>query len=91
MNTIVEITATDPLMPAVYALRHKVFVLEQGVPQELEVDEDDKVATHLAALSCGQVIGTLRVAHHLRTATIGRMASRRSCSPVTELTSALPW
>jgi predicted GNAT family N-acyltransferase len=74
LNTIVEIRATDPLMPAVYALRHKVFVIEQGVPQELEVDEDDKVATHLAALSGGQVIGTLRVVHHGRAATIGRMA-----------------
>jgi predicted GNAT family N-acyltransferase len=47
LSTIVEIRATDPLMSAVYALRHEVFVLEQGVPEELEIDEDDKVATHL--------------------------------------------
>jgi len=46
LGTIVEIRATDPLMPAVYALRHEVFVVEQGVPEELEVDEDDDVATH---------------------------------------------
>jgi predicted GNAT family N-acyltransferase len=51
LSTIVEIRATDPLMSAVYALRHEVFVVEQGVPEEFEIDEDDKVATHLAALS----------------------------------------
>jgi predicted GNAT family N-acyltransferase len=74
LSTIVEILATNPLMSAVYALRHEVFVLEQQVPEELEVDEDDKVATHLAALSDGKVIGTLRIVHHERTAKIGRMA-----------------
>jgi predicted GNAT family N-acyltransferase len=74
LNTIVEIQTTDPLMSAVYALRHDVFVLEQGVPEELEVDEDDNVAIHLAALSDGHVIGTLRILRHGRTAKIGRMA-----------------
>jgi ElaA protein len=74
LSTIVEIQATDPLMSAVYALRHDVFVVEQGVPEELEVDEDDKVAAHLAALSDGHVIGTLRILRHGRTAKIGRMA-----------------
>ena len=72
--TIVDIQATDPLMPAVYALRHEVFVVEQGVPEELEVDEDDGVAAHLAALSDGHVIGTLRILRQGRTAKIGRMA-----------------
>src|SRR5262249_52822098 len=61
-------------MSAVYALRHDVFVVEQGVPEELEVDEDDKVAAHLAALSGGRVIGTLRILRHGRIAKVGRMA-----------------
>lgn len=61
-------------MSAVYALRREVFVIEQGVPEELEVDEDDKVAAHLAALSDGRVIGTLRILRNERTAKIGRMA-----------------
>jgi predicted GNAT family N-acyltransferase len=74
LTTIVEIDATDPLMSAVYALRREVFVVEQGVPEELEVDENDKVAAHLAALSDGRVIGTLRIVRHERTAKIGRMA-----------------
>lgn len=74
MTTIVEIRATDPLMSAVYALRREVFVIEQGVPEELEVDEDDKIAAHLAAFSDGHVIGTLRIVRNERTAKIGRMA-----------------
>jgi predicted GNAT family N-acyltransferase len=61
-------------MSAVYALRRKVFVIEQGVPEELEVDENDKIAAHLVALSDGDVIGTLRIVRHERTAKIGRMA-----------------
>ena len=55
-------------------MRREVFVIEQGVPEELEVDENDKVAAHLAALSDGHVIGTLRIIRHERTAKIGRMA-----------------
>ena len=74
MRTIVEIRATDPLMPAVFALQHEVFVVEQVVPTELEVDEDDKFAAHLVALSDGHVIGTLRIMRHARMAKIGRMA-----------------
>jgi len=74
LTTLVEIRATDPLMSAAYALRREVFVIEQGVPEELEVDVNDKVAAHLAALSDGHVIGTLRIVRHERTAKIGRMA-----------------
>ncbi|PIT01594.1 hypothetical protein TSA1_13055 [Bradyrhizobium nitroreducens] len=74
MSKIVEILASDPLMSAVYALRHEVFVVEQRIPEDLEVDEDDKVAVHLAALSDGEVIGTLRIVYHERKAKIGRMA-----------------
>ena len=74
LTTIVEIRATDPLMSAVYALRHEVFVIEQGVPEELEVDDNDKVAAHLAALSEGHVVGTLRIVRNERAAKIGRMA-----------------
>ena len=74
LRKIVEIRATHPLMTAVFALRREVFVVEQGVPEELEVDEDDKFAAHLVALSDGHVIGTLRIVRHARMAKIGRMA-----------------
>jgi predicted GNAT family N-acyltransferase len=74
MAKIFAIGASHALMPAVHALRHAVFVVEQKVPQELEVDEDDKIATHLVALAEGRVVGTLRILSHGGTGTIGGMA-----------------
>jgi predicted GNAT family N-acyltransferase len=74
LHRVVAIQASDPLMAAVYALRRKVFVVEQHIPQELEMDEDDKIATHVAALLDGRVIATLRIVVQGRRATIGRMA-----------------
>lgn len=74
MVKIVAIQETDTLMREAYALRREVFVVEQGVAQELEVDDDDQIATHLVALRKGRVVGTLRIVRHGRTAKIGRMA-----------------
>jgi predicted GNAT family N-acyltransferase len=42
MTEIVAITVGDPLMAAAFALRRDVFVVEQGIPEELEVDESDR-------------------------------------------------
>jgi predicted GNAT family N-acyltransferase len=56
------------------ALRHQVFVIEQGVPVELEIDGEDNAASHVAALiDNNQVIGTGRM---LASGKIGRMAVR---------------
>jgi predicted GNAT family N-acyltransferase len=46
---------------AALALRHAVFVSEQGVPVELEVDEHDDTALHLVALDGDRIVGTCRV------------------------------
>ncbi len=75
---IIVIDSSSDLMPAVFALRHEVFVLEQSVPLELERDEYDDSATHLVALYDGDVIGTLRVVVNGHGAKIGRMAVRAS-------------
>ena len=54
------------------ALRFEVFVSEQGVPADLELDDDDFRAIHVAAVTTGgEVIGTGRI---LRSGKIGRMA-----------------
>ncbi|MGY3454172.1 GNAT family N-acetyltransferase [Bradyrhizobium sp. USDA 4353] len=74
MRTIVEIQASDPLMPEVYALRHSVFVVEQGVPEHMEIDVHDETALHLATVCNGRVIATLRMLANGATAKIGRMA-----------------
>ncbi len=48
-------------LPAVYALRHEVFVVGQAVPEELERDALDAVADHAVALLDGTVVGTGRL------------------------------
>jgi len=54
------------------AIREEVFVIEQGVPQELEWDGQDEDATHFMAVNeAGQTIGCARL---LATGQIGRMA-----------------
>ena len=73
---IIAVDARSPLMPAVFVLRHEVFVLEQQVPAELERDEHDETATHLVALDGDMVIGTLRMVVVGQVAKIGRMAVR---------------
>ena len=55
-------------------LRHQVFVIEQGVPVELEIDGEDDAACHVVVLiDNDQVIGTGRM---LASGKIGRMAVR---------------
>ncbi|MBX9774212.1 MAG: GNAT family N-acetyltransferase [Xanthobacteraceae bacterium] len=71
---IVVVDATSDLMPAVYAVRHQVFVGEQAVPPELERDAFDGVAIHLAALHGDHVVGTLRIVVSGGNAKLGRMA-----------------
>ena len=63
--------AADVDMPAVFALRHQVFVLGQDVPEDLERDELDPVSDHAVAALSGTVVGTGRL---LPDGTIGRMA-----------------
>ena len=70
-------TAAD--WPEVTALRHRVFVLEQGVPAELERDDADATAVHaLSRDDDGRVRATGRLlldAAGPGRAVIGRMAT----------------
>jgi predicted GNAT family N-acyltransferase len=59
-------------MPSLQAVREPVFVQEQGVPLEMEWDDDDTMAYHLLAIDGEQnPIGTARL---LGNGQIGRMA-----------------
>lgn len=44
-----------------FAVRQKVFIQEQGVPEELELDEFDPEAIHALAIEESQCIGTGRL------------------------------
>jgi predicted GNAT family N-acyltransferase len=59
------------------ALRHEVFVEEQGVPLDLEIDEHDQEAVHLVALDGDRVVGTCRVLLAGDVAKFGRLVVAR--------------
>jgi len=59
--TLVVRLAGPADMPAVFAVRHVVFVQGQGVPQDLERDELDACAEHAVAVRDGRVVGTGRL------------------------------
>lgn len=53
--------ATLAELPRVFAVRREVFVVGQGVPEELELDHLDAGAEHVLARRDGQVLGTGRL------------------------------
>jgi predicted GNAT family N-acyltransferase len=55
-------------------LRHEVFVVEQRVPVEEEMDEHDATALHLVAVEDGRVVATARLVMEGDTAKVGRVA-----------------
>lgn len=73
---IIAVEFGSALMREAFSLRYEVFVDEQGVPRELEVDGLDPCATHLVAICHDQVTGTLRMLEHGGAAKIGRVAVR---------------
>ena len=63
------------LAPMLVPLRREVFIVEQGVPEELEWDAYDAVSVHALALIDGEAVGCGRL---LPDGHIGRMAVRRA-------------
>jgi predicted GNAT family N-acyltransferase len=57
-----------------FSIRKRIFVREQSVPEEIEMDRDDNRALHFLAVKAGKAVGTARVVMHHRSAKIGRMA-----------------
>jgi predicted GNAT family N-acyltransferase len=62
----------------VLTIRIRVFVQEQRVPAEIELDTDDERAIHFLAIKSGKAVGTARVVMHDGDAKIGRMAVLKS-------------
>jgi predicted GNAT family N-acyltransferase len=61
MDILVVEADTEELRAMAFALRHRVFVVEQRVPVELERDEKDDEAFHAVALQGERCIGTGRL------------------------------
>jgi hypothetical protein len=76
----------DGELSAALALRHEVFVVEQRVPLEDEVDGRDGRALHLVAVEDGAVVATCRLLPDGTTIKLGRMTT-----PASAERSAWPW
>lgn len=77
MEIRVEIVAavSDEQIAAAHAIRRRVFIEEQRVPEGIELDADDARAFHAIAIRGGQVLGCGRyVEHGEGEVKIGRMA-----------------
>jgi predicted GNAT family N-acyltransferase len=71
--SVVKITTAGQLAQA-YAIRRRVFIEEQRVPEAIELDADDAGAFHALALADGAAVGCGRMVTHGDEVKIGRMA-----------------
>ena len=79
MSVQVKILDSNEETEATRLLRIRVFVDEQGVPPDIEIDEFDDVAIHAVAYQAGIIVGTGRlIIDTPDEARIGRMAIERS-------------
>ena len=80
MSTTIHVrtVSSKKALAAAFAIRLRVFVKEQGVPEDIELDRDDERATHFLAVRSGKAVGTARVVMRRGSAKIGRMAVLKS-------------
>ena len=62
-----------------FNVRREVFILEQGVPEDLEIDEFDPVAIHVLACSDNSCVGTARL--HINNEGFGQIGRMAILSP----------
>ena len=74
---VLEVAGDRTRMAEAWAIRRRVFIEEQGVPEEIELDEDDARAIHALALQDGRPVGCGRMVAHDDYVKIGRMAVMR--------------
>ena len=65
---------SDEAKARAFGIRMRVFVSEQGVPRDIELDDDDQHAIHFLATSSGRAVGTARLVMRGKKAKVGRMA-----------------
>lgn len=80
-DIVVKLVETEAELEGAINVRMRVFVSEQQIPPEEELDDADATATHAIALQGGQVVGTGRMllveGDEEGTCRIGRMAVDR--------------
>ena len=80
-DIVVKLVETEAELEGAINVRMRVFVVEQQIPPEEELDDADATATHAIALQGGQVVGTGRMllvaGDQEGTCRIGRMAVDR--------------
>jgi len=74
---VLPIHSDSPLYAAALRLRREVFVVEQSVPEDIEIDELDAVARHFVVLDGGEVVATMRLLPYEGALKVGRVAVRR--------------
>ena len=72
-DIVVRVASGEGDMEGAFAVRREVFIVEQGVPPELERDEADDSAVHVVASEGAAVVGTARLTRDGE-ARIGRVA-----------------
>jgi predicted GNAT family N-acyltransferase len=77
MTHVRRIVSKEDLRRA-FAIRLRVFVREQGVPEAIELDRDDRKAFHFLASVDDKAVGTARLVLRNGKAKIGRMAVLKS-------------
>ncbi len=56
-----KLVSSDRELKSAFEVRRQVFVEEQGISEDLELDEYDSEALHMVVKDKGRVIGTARV------------------------------
>ncbi len=74
MINVIEVGDDRSRMEQAWALRRRVFIEEQRVPEEIELDADDADALHALALEDGRPVGCGRMLARGDYVKIGRMA-----------------
>ena len=77
MSVVVTLAQTPTDREACFAIRKSVFVEEQNVPLELEMDEHDETATHFLLRDGETPLATARLLEKHGLAKIGRVAVLR--------------
>ncbi|WP_437962405.1 GNAT family N-acetyltransferase (plasmid) [Sorangium sp. So ce119] len=74
---ILPIRSDSPLYAGALRLRREVFVVEQAVPADIEVDELDEGAQHYVVLEGEEVVATMRIVPYGDALKVGRVAVRK--------------